>query len=258
MKQTLRRLAALLCILCFFTLYGAAEDKPTAQELVAQWAETRYPDDVGNIYTDQGKLVIGLVDGSEARQEELRAMVSDPGSLAFDEAAYPYNDLLAVKEEISRELSSDEGLYSVGVGWTSAEGTGFGPSGKDSRVVVSAEAGKLAYYQTLYEERYGGMVVVVEGEPIFAVAGLGTSPWIEQGWAAALLLLLAAGGALLLLACLRTVRARRRADGGTDAPHGPISRRAAEQAVRESAASPPEQVLERLLERMRNRPSHFS
>lgn len=126
MKQTWRRLAALLCILCFFTLYGAAEDMPTAQELVAQWAETRYPDDVGNIYTDQGKLVIGLVDGSEARQEELRAMVSDPGSLAFDEAAYPYNDLLAVKEEISRELSSDEGLYSVGVGWTSAEGTGFG------------------------------------------------------------------------------------------------------------------------------------
>lgn len=164
---------------------------PTAQELVAQWAETRYPDDVGNIYTDQGKLVIGLVDGSEARQEELRAMVSDPGSLAFDEAAYPYNDLLAVKEEISRELSSDEGLYSVGVGWTSAEGTGFGPSGKDSRVVVSAEAGKLAYYQTLYEERYGGMVVVVEGSP--AVIAIGVVPWYEQGWTAALLLLLAAG-----------------------------------------------------------------
>lgn len=255
MKQAWRRLAALLCILCYFTLYGAAEDMPTAQELVAQWAETRYPDDVGNIYTDKGKLVIGLVDGSEARQEELRAMVSDPGSLAFDEAAYPYNDLLAVKEEISRELSSDEGLYSVGVGWTSAEGTGFGSSGKDSRVVVSAEAGKLAYYQTLYKERYGGMVVVVEGNPL--VTAIGVVPWYEQGWAA-LLLLLAAGGTLLLLARLRVVRARRRADGGTDAPHGPISRRAAEQAVRESAASPPEQVLERLLERMRNRPSHFS
>ena len=41
MKQAWRRLAALLYILCFFTLYGAAEDKPTAQELVAQWAETR-------------------------------------------------------------------------------------------------------------------------------------------------------------------------------------------------------------------------
>ena len=256
MKQAWRRLAALLCILCFFTLYGAAEDKPTAQELVAQWAETRYPDDVGNIYTDQGKLVIGLVDGSEERREELRAMVSNPGSLAFDEAAYPYNDLLAVKEEISRELSSDEGLYSVGVGWTSAEGTGFGPSGKDSRVVVSAEAGKLAYYQTLYEERYGGMVVVVEGEPL--VIAIGPLAWYEQDWAAILLLLLAAGGSLLLLARLRAVRARRRADGGIDAPHGPISRRAAEQAVRESAASPPEQVLERLLERMRNRPSHFS
>lgn len=256
MKQTWRRLAALLCILCYFTLYGAAEDKPTVQELVAQWAETRYPDDVGSIYTDKGKLVIGLVDGSEERREELRAMVSNPGSLAFDEAAYPYNDLLAVKEEISRELSSDEGLYSVGVGWTSAEGTGFGPSGKDSRVVVSAEAGKLAYYQTLYEERYGGMVVVVEGSP--AVIAIGVVPWYEQGWTAALLLLLAAGGALLLLARLRAVRARRRADGGTDAPHGPISRRAAEQAVRESAASPPEQVLERLLERMQNRPSHLS
>lgn len=258
MKQTWRRLAALLCILCFFTLYGAAEDKPTVQELVAQWATTQYPDDVGSIYhgEDNQQIVIGLVDGSEERREELRAMVSNPGSLSFDEADYPYNDLLAVKEEISKEFSSNKWLYSVSVGWTSAEGTGFGPNGKDFRVVVEAEAGKLAYYQTLYEERYGGMVVVVEGSP--AVIAIGVVPWYEQGWTAALLLLLAAGGALLLLARLRAVRARRRADGGTDAPHGPISRRAAEQAVRESAASPPEQVLERLLERMQNRPSHLS
>lgn len=91
-------------MLAYPLYFSAAEDnKISFEELSTQWEENAYPDDVGGVYWDSNKFVITLVHPSDARKQEILSGLSDPGSVAFREAAYYHNQLLSVQRKLRRK-----------------------------------------------------------------------------------------------------------------------------------------------------------
>lgn len=137
--------------------------------LFQDWEMNGYPDDVGNVYYDDatGNIVITLVNGTEARRQEILAMAGNAEGIGFGESKYSYNRMLAVQQEIQADMAgAADKVHSVGVGWGSdADGNvaGFGESGKEARVVVTVAESALDEYRGAYEAKYGDMVYVVSG-----------------------------------------------------------------------------------------------
>ncbi len=236
--------------------------------LFQSWEKNGYPDDIGGVYFDSetGRLAVLLVNGSEARKEELRAMAGDP-DLRFTDSAYSYNELLAVLDEITKEMSGGaEGLYGAGIGWISRDGdvVGFGESGKEFRVTVVVDESALDRYTEEFSARYGDKVYFEEGEMAILDSGMEigaetlTGGTVKTGLGRALpgdiLLLtgLAALGALLIFLFLRRGRlVARTTTGETVTASRSMSRRAVEEAVKESAPSPSDEAYEKLMDRLK-------
>lgn len=154
----------------------ADETNAAVEEVLLEWEMNGYPDNVGSVYydSDSEKHVISLVNDDEEHRNEIRALLSDPDFQDFETATYSYNELLAVQHEIEKEMMAQTedtiNISSAGLGWTTIDGelVGFGPSGKEFRVVVGVPESSFAEYSEKYETLYGDMVYVEIGS-----AGIG-------------------------------------------------------------------------------------
>ena len=182
-----RLLAVCLAILMLPVLTVPAFAKEqTSFELYNEWEKNdSYPDDVTGIFynTDTGGLAVILTDNTEERQLEIAGMVSDFESLTYFTGAHSHKELACVKAEIEsdKELS---GIVSVAIGWSGVTG-GFGPDGRDFRVVVTAadEESVKALAETL-GGRYGDLVRV-ESEAAVKEAALEREEAVKEEEAAA-------------------------------------------------------------------------
>lgn len=221
--------------------------------LFQDWEMNGYPDDVGNVYYDDatGNIVITLVNGTEARRQEILAMAGNAEGIGFGESKYSYNRMLAVQQEIQADMAgAADKVHSVGVGWGSdADGNvaGFGESGKEARVVVTVAESALDEYRGAYEAKYGDMVYVVSGTaPVLLEedAGASRNPWLLP---AAITLFVLAALTVLFVNRSRLVPAMRASDGTTVTSAQRLSRKEVVKAVEESAVSPSEGVREKLM-----------
>ena len=162
----MKKLICVCLILCLALALSAgvlAAQFANAYTLLQDWETNGYPDDVGSIYSTDGtpyNLTVQLVgDNFEARAEEIRAMLDDPSTISFEKGTYTDKQLHEISSEIADAYIKDgSGVQSVGVGWGSSGG--FGASGKEMRVVVTADEDRAV---DLYQElgsKYGDAVVV--------------------------------------------------------------------------------------------------
>ena len=162
----MKKLICVCLILCLALALSAgvlAAQFANAYTLLQDWETNGYPDDVGSIYSTDGtpyNLTVQLVgDDFEARAAEIRAMLDDPSTISFEKGTYTDKQLHEISSEIADAYIKDgSGVQSVGVGWGSSGG--FGASGKEMRVVVTADEDRAV---DLYQElgsKYGDAVVV--------------------------------------------------------------------------------------------------
>jgi len=151
----------LLCLLCSTALAGAV------YENVAAWYEAEggaLPEWICSVSSTDGTMeALTVIVKSEDDGARLRGMLEDDSGLTVivEANAYSERELLEIQREIERDYLSD-GVYSVGTGWTSVDGvvTGFGPSGKESRVVVGVDESRLEEFRALFADLYGDAVYV--------------------------------------------------------------------------------------------------
>lgn len=162
----MKKLACILMIICLAFAFHAvvqAAEFANAYTLLQEWETNGYPDDVGSIYSTDGtpyNLTVQLVGSDfEARAEEIRAMLDDPSTISFEKGTYSDKQLHEISSEIADAYIKDgTGVQSVGVGWGS--NGGFGASGKEMRVIVTADEDRAV---DLYQElgsKYGDAVIV--------------------------------------------------------------------------------------------------
>lgn len=156
-----------LCLLWVLCLSASAAKYADVFALMSDWEANGYPADVAGICSTDGSadhitiLLVGDDDGSRAA--EISAMLEDPSTITFGVGSYTEASLQAIDAEICDEfLNADSGIFSCGVGW--GQNGGFGPSGNELRVVVTADADRAAEYQELFQDRYGDAVVVEASE----------------------------------------------------------------------------------------------
>ena len=136
MKKLICIALTLALLLCMSTavLAEGAEKYPNMLALLEHWEEVGFPDDVGSIYSSDGtpdNFTVQIVGGDiEARAEEIREQYMTEGS----------------------------GITNVTAGW--GRSGGFGPSGQEMRVVVSADEDKVIELAQTLGQRYGDAVIV--------------------------------------------------------------------------------------------------
>ena len=155
-------LALLLC-LSSVVLAEGAEKYADMFALLEHWEDVGYPDDVGSIYSTDGtygNFTVQLVtDDLEAREAEIRAMLVDSSTVTFELGQFTDKQLHQISQEIRDEyMVEGSGITNVNTGWGS--GGGFGPSGQELRVVVTAEEDKLIELAQTLGQRYGDAVIV--------------------------------------------------------------------------------------------------
>ena len=144
-------------------------------DLMNQWESEGYPDDIGNIYYDNenGTIVINLVGATQARKDEILAMLGGADGIVFGESKYSHNQLMEVYRIIAAEMEgkSDE-IYGLGLGWAVINNqlTGFGDSGKEERVVVTVDEKIYADYAKNFEARFGDKVYLQAGTQVEMLA----------------------------------------------------------------------------------------
>ena len=165
MKKLICLLLTLALTLCLSSavLAGGAEKFSDMFALMDYWAENGYPDDVGSIYSTDGtygNFTVQLVtDDLEAREAEIRAMLEDSSTVTFEKGTFTDKQLHEISQEIRDEyMVEGSGITNVAAGWGS--GGGFGPSGQEIRVVVTAEEDKLIELAQTLGQRYGDAVIV--------------------------------------------------------------------------------------------------
>ena len=176
-------LAALLCLSGAVFAEGV-EKFDDMFALLDYWGEHGYPDDVGSIYSTDGtygKFTVQLVtDDLEARAAEIRAMLADPSNVTFELGQFTDKQLHQISQEIRDEyMVEGSGITNVAAGWGS--GGGFGPSGQEMRVVVTAEEDKLIELAQTLGQRYGDAVIV---QPVAKTAEDEPSDTVESESAA--------------------------------------------------------------------------
>lgn len=131
--------------------------------LLEHWEDVGFPDDVGSVYSTDGtygNFTVQLVtDDLEARAAEIRAMLEDSSTVTFEKGTFTDKQLHEISQEIRDEyMVEGSGITNVAAGWGS--GGGFGPSGQEMRVVVTAEEDKLIELAQTLGQRYGDAVIV--------------------------------------------------------------------------------------------------
>lgn len=180
MKMSKRILAVLLA------LPALALD---SYELFARWEQDGYPEDVTGVFynTETKCLAVVLTENTEARQKELRDTLTDGETLTFFAGEYSHAQLAECAAAITKDMEENGLAGTVSIGW-GANG-GYGPEGKDFRVVIKTETAEVAALTERYAE-YGSMVAVEENtEPVVPDAPVepekqGLSDWGIIGIAA--------------------------------------------------------------------------
>ena len=137
------------------SLWGAASE--TIQQLMEAWdidqPGGKYPDDVAGLYVMGGdKAAVVLVYGvTEARKNEIRALVTKPEVIVFKSAKYSCNELTAIADTID-----SDGSFEL-VGWW------VGDYETENAVMVEVYYGGKAAAKA-YFKKHGDKVKVVEGE----------------------------------------------------------------------------------------------
>lgn len=183
----MKRLICLLLVLAVLTVPVLGAEFGTIYDLWNAWStEGTTPDWVCGVSSTDGSVdhLTVIVSSAEA-EAQLRAMVEDASTLTVivSETAYSTNALQKIQKEIVAEYMQGDNspVAGVGVGWTTVDGevTGFGESGRESRVVVEvldayaqtvgAEI-KARYADAVYVETVGGYAVAEtaaeEAEPV--------------------------------------------------------------------------------------------
>ena len=140
-----------------------------------QWEEHGYPDDIGGQYrAPDGRVGILVVDPSPERIEELGEVFGE--NVLITPCKYSFNELKQVNDEIRDRpfyqvmedtvLNPDSKFYTSGIGWGNANGSGFGESGFEFRVVVDVDESVFERYTAEFAELYDDKVLVRVGSPI--------------------------------------------------------------------------------------------
>lgn len=167
----MRRIIAVLFALCLcLSLVTGVMAAPYADisALFQHWEEFGYPEDVAGVYSTDGSaenltvMLIGDNDGS--REAEIRAMMNDDSGATFEAGSYSQERLQSIHDEITEfYMYEGSGIYGCGIGW-GMDG-GFGASGSEFRVIVTAEEDRVEEYRSMFSRIYGDAVVVEAGEP---------------------------------------------------------------------------------------------
>ena len=165
MKKLICIALTLALLLCMSTavLAEGAEKYANMMELLEHWEEVGFPDDIGSIYSTDGtygNFTVQIVgDDIEARAEEIRAMLADPGGVTFERGQFTDRQLHEISAEIREQyMTEGSGITNVTAGW--GRSGGFGPSGQEMRVVVSADEDKVIELAQTLGQRYGDAVIV--------------------------------------------------------------------------------------------------
>ena len=162
---------AFLCIIvsfvCSISVFAVYSD---IYALYESWEQNGYPDYVAGVYSTDGSydnLTVQLVGDTDGTlEDQLRSQLERDDSLTVEPGSYSYNRLLEIQDEIVQEymLQGDGTIVGCGVGWGSDGG--FGPSGKESRVVVTVRPENLDTLKEEFQSSYGAAVVVEPGEAV--------------------------------------------------------------------------------------------
>ncbi len=162
---------AFLCIIvsfvCSISVFAVYSD---IYALYESWEQNGYPDYVAGVYSTDGSydnLTVQLVGDTDGTlEDQLRSQLERDDSLTVESGSYSYNRLLEIQDEIVQEymLQGDGTIVGCGVGWGSDGG--FGPSGKESRVVVTVRPENLDTLKEEFQSSYGAAVVVEPGEAV--------------------------------------------------------------------------------------------
>jgi len=251
-------LISLLFVFCFANTTLAKEPFSDAQALYNDWETNGYPDDVGNVYFDDATsdLVITLVNPTEARKQEIFGMIKTTAHLSFGESQYAYNDMLKVQKEIEAEvLSKKKNISGVGIGWRidGDKVTGFGPSGKEARVVVTVDPGMLEEYTKTLRAQYGDMVYVESGSapvPLDSANSANKQKLIPWVWPVSIAMLFVIACAAYITARRRLVLVMQTSHGTTIAQAQRLNNGMVIQAVKGSTFTPSDAVFYKIKEKL--------
>lgn len=266
-KKLLCAVCALLSVVCLTTGALAAETYTDIAALYEHWSVTKWPSWVCSVSsTDGSGSRLTVVVESQEAAEKLVGMVADDSTLTVVVSADGYTDsqLQKVQEEIVNKYMTAGGpVVSVGVGWASIDGvvTGFGESGKESRVVVGVLEEYVEEYRELLKKQYGDMVYVEVGGFVTLTAGgeagnagyfreeLGLEAPSPHVW-----YLLGLGALLCAAVALDLHRhhtaAVRTSNGHTITAPEPLTARQVEAAVAGGAEAPDDRTYQRILEKL--------
>lgn len=249
----------------------------TVADIEAYWEENGYPADVSYAFEAGGEVVdgqvigwweIGLVENTEARQQEILALVSPTCLVEFKKALFSHAEKLTAYEKLTELAETDENILDV-----------IFVRNDDTVWVAISEGAEKDYAKYLIRDLGLGAVVsvtdenslnnITDGDLIANVAtpgggldaaipttgsetgavptarGGGPAYWICLALAAAAV---CGFGALLLRRSL--VPAAATAQGGVrTGSAAPLSRRQTEQAVRDSVEDPGPGVCRSVLDR---------
>ena len=148
------------------TAYGA-----DTYNNVFDWYNQNYdkmPEWVSSVVNTDGKADrLTIIVNSESGREELLSLIEDESTLTLivNKDSYSEAELKSIHGEIVEEyFQKNKGeLVSVGIGWATIEGvvTGFGESGKETRVIVGVLEPYTEEYRTIFAEKYGDAVYVM-------------------------------------------------------------------------------------------------
>ncbi|MGI6580080.1 MAG: hypothetical protein ACOX3H_07585 [Saccharofermentanales bacterium] len=274
MKKLITFLIVLTCILSLsmtvlatdsdgnseFVVQESSLNHVTYENIVAlyeHWETNGYPDYVGFVYSTDGStnnLTVLLVGDDGTAENQIRSMLISDSGLSFGSAKYSYNELIAISREISSEyLEKNKLFYALGVGWAGVgDGApGFGDSGREPRVVVEVDDSIFAEYTKLFAELYGDKVVVFAGGPFVPEDESNIAEDKNTGLLWLLIpMLLMVGAGIIFAIRTKLVPALQTATGSVVTKTAPVSRKQTLEAVKNSEATPSEDVFDSILRKI--------
>ena len=267
MKKFVVLLLISACILSVPLTTAAANDsaeQPLGKyagisELFEFWEASGYPGYVGGVFSADGtshNLTVLLYDDDGSAEELIRSSLIDDTGVSFSKAEVSHSTLMAVYDEIcTNHMQSPGKVYSVGIGWTTVDGvvTGFGESGRESRVVVSVDESVLKEYTDEFFALYGDLVFVEAGTPLeFSSKDIGRQNMFSKyTWQIIIIISIAVVClGVLFLNRAHFIPALQSVNGRVAAQSAPFSRAETIAAIKNSAVAPSDGVLDSIIQKI--------
>ena len=228
-------------------------------ELFEFWEANGYPGYVGNVFSTDGtsyNLTVLLYDDDGSAEELIRSSLIDDTGVSFGKAEVSSSKLMAVYNEIcANHMQSPGKVYAVSIGWTTVDGvvTGFGESGKESRVVVRVDESALKEYTDEFYSLYGDLVVVEAGAPLQHYSEDSGRQNVFSKYTLQIIMIFSIAVVcfgVLFLNRSRFIPALQRADGGVAVQAAPLSSVETVAAIKNSAVAPSDGVLGAIIQKI--------